>query len=415
RGPDLLARTDNARRAIADRYVRRGDILDRENIPLVGTEGAIGDYSRVYNFPKLGSLVGYSHAVYGQSGLEASLDPYLRGLRGPSELQMWWNHLLYGQPPPGVDIRLSLDMEMQQRADELLGDHVGALVLLNAGNGELLALASRPTYDPTHLEEIWPELVNDTNTPLINRALQGQYQPGTALGPFLLAALTAEAGMSQVPEIELSGNLEAGLDCATPPADTSWAEVITAGCTLPQITLSQQLGDDALLKLYDDLGLFTVPNVDQTSQQISAPPIIRSPVEVIRGQSEFLVSPLQMALAAATLSTGGSQPATQLVSAVNLPETGWTVFPPAGEAKQVFSQLNADGIAVLLADDNLPIWQIVARTPNEADQVITWYLAGTLPTWTGAPFSLVIILEEDDPEEALAIGQAMMESALQVE
>jgi hypothetical protein len=136
---------------------------------------------------------------------------------------------------------------------------------------------------------------------------------------------------------------------------------------------------------------------------------------VINGQSEFWVSPLQMALAAATLSAGGSQPATQLASAVNLPGTGWTVLPPAGETKQVFSQPNADGIAVLLADDKLPIWQIVARTPNEADQVITWYLAGTLPTWKGAPFSLVIILEEDDPEEALAIGQAMMEAALQVE
>jgi hypothetical protein len=121
-----------------------------------------------------------------------------------------------------------------------------------------------------------------------------------------------------------------------------------------------------------------------------------------------------MALAAATLSTGGSQPAIKLASAVNLPETGWMAFPPAGEAKQVFSQPNADSIAVLLADDNLPIWQIVARTPNEADQVITWYLAGTLPTWTGAPFSLAIILEKDEPQEALAIGQAMMEAALQI-
>jgi cell division protein FtsI/penicillin-binding protein 2 len=328
---------------------------------------------------------------------------------------VWWNHLLYGQPPPGVDVRLSLDLDMQQKADELLGDHAGALVVVNAGNGEILALASHPTYDPTRLEEIWSDLVNDTKTPLLNRALQGQYHPGTALGPFLLAALTAEGGITQVPEIELSGNLEAGLDCATPPADTSWAEVVAAGCTLPQITLSQELGDDALLKLFDDLGLFTAPNVDQNYQQSSAPPIIRFPEEVISGQSEFWVSPLQMALAAATLSTGGSQPWPQLVSAVKIPETGWTIFPPTGEVKQVFSQPNADRIAVLLADDNSPFWQIVARTPNEADQVITWYLAGTLPTWKSAPLSLVIILEEDNPEEALAIGQAMMEAALKVE
>jgi hypothetical protein len=72
RGPDLLERTDNARRAIADRYVRRGDILDRENIPLVSTQGAIGDYARVYHYPVLGSLVGYSHAVYNLVSKQAS-------------------------------------------------------------------------------------------------------------------------------------------------------------------------------------------------------------------------------------------------------------------------------------------------------------------------------------------------------
>lgn len=221
--------------------------------------------------------------------------------------------------------------------------------------------------------------------------------------------------MSQVPKIEVSGNLEAGLNCAIPPVDTSWAEVIAAGCTLPQFTLGQELGEDAILKLFDDLGLFVLPNEDQTNQQSPASPIIRSPEEVISGQSEFWVSPLQMALAAATLSSGGSRPASQLASAVKSPETGWTVFPPAGEAEQVFSQPNADSIAVLLADDKLPIWQIVARTPNQHDQVITWYLAGTLPTWTGTPFSLVIILEEDNPQEVKAIGQAMMEVALQVE
>jgi hypothetical protein len=47
--------------------------------------------------------------------------------------------------------------------------------------------------------------------------------------------------------------------------------------------------------------------------------------------------------------------------------------------------------------------------------MVTWYLAGTLPSWTGAPISLVILLEEDNPEAALAIGQTMMEAALQIE
>jgi cell division protein FtsW (lipid II flippase) len=415
RGPALLERTDNARRAIAERYVRRGQILDRDNTPLVTTTGTTGDFSRNYKFPELGSLVGYSNAIYGQSGLEASLDPYLRGLAGHSDLLVWWNHLLYGQPPPGVDVRLSLDMDLQQEADEMLGDQTGALVLLNAGNGEVLALASHPTFDANQLEEIWPELVNDANTPLLNRVIQGQYQPGTALGSFLLVALTAEGGMSQVPETDFSGILESELDCAITPEGLGWGEVIAAGCELPQIILSEELGDDAVLKLYEDLGMFSVPDVGRIEQRIVTSPIIQSPLDVVRGQSEFRVSPMQMVLAAATLSAGGTQPAPQLASALNLPETGWTVFPPSGESNLVFSKPNADNITDILADNSLPIWQTVATTNNEPDQVITWYLAGTLPAWTGAPFSLVIILEEDAPDKAIAIGQAMMEAALQVE
>ena len=151
RGPGLLERTDNARRAIAERYVRRGEILDRDNTLLAFSTGSSGDISRIYNFPELGSLVGYSHTVYGQSGLEASLDPYLRGLRGNSDLLVWWNHLLYGQPPPGLDVRLSLDMDLQHKADEMLMEQAGALVLMNAGNGEILALASHPTFETNQL------------------------------------------------------------------------------------------------------------------------------------------------------------------------------------------------------------------------------------------------------------------------
>ena len=415
RGPALLERTDNARRAISDRYVRRGDILDRDNIPLVTTQGAPGDYSRIYSFPELGTLVGYSHAVYGQSGLEARLDPYLRGLLGNPDFDIWWNHLLYGQPPPGVDVRLSLDVGLQQAADELLGDHIGALILLNAGNGEILALASHPTYDPSQLEEIWPDLIDNENKPLLNRVLQGQYQPGTALGPFLLAELTAQGGLSQLPEIVESEMGGQELRCAIQPASNTWAEVVAAGCTSPQITMSRHLGIETILKLYDDLGLFSVPNLDKTSQETKDVPIIRSPEDIILGQTEFRVSPLQMALAATTISAKGVRPNPVLAAAIDLPEQGWTVFPPSGESKQVFSQQNVEGIANSLTDDHLPIWQSISRTPNGPGQMITWYLAGTLPSWTGAPFSLVVLLEEDDPEAALAIGQTMMKAALKIE
>lgn len=415
RGPGLLARTDNARRGIAERFVRRGEIFDRNNIPLVTTTGSTGEFTRLYNFPNLGSIIGYSHPVYGQSGLEASLDPFLRGLEGNSELDVWWNHLLYGRPPPGVDIRLSLDMNLQQVADDALGDRTGALVLLNAENGEILSLASHPTFDPNQLEENWSELVNDDETPLLNRAIQGRYPPGAAIDSFLLAALMTEGGTAQLPITDISEDLLADSQCAIPPGDTSWAKAIAAGCEFPQLILSERLGEDGIQTLYEELGFFTDPGIGLVESENTNSSEIQSSLDILNNQSNLQVSPLQMALAAATLSSGGSRPMPILASAVNQPDTGWTVFSPLGQSSLVFSKPSADSVAELLADSSLPIWQTIATTMNENDQVITWYLGGTLPGWTGAPFSLVIILEEDSPEAALAIGRAMMEAALQVE
>jgi hypothetical protein len=416
RGPELLGRTDNARRGIGERFVRRGEIFDRDNTPIVTTTGNAGEYLRHYNFPNLGSTVGYSHTIYGQSGLEASLDSYLRGLEGNAALDIWWHHLLYGRPPPGLDVRLSLDMDLQQVADELLGEQAGALILLNAENGEILSLASHPTYDPNQLEENWLELVNDDKTPLLNRAIQGQYPPGAAIGPFLLAALTAEGGgIQQLPETDLSENLAAGSACSVAPRGAGWAEVISAGCELPQVILIEELGDEGVQNLFRNLGFFTDPGISPLEQEDIIPPSTLSPQEIIRGQSEFRLTPLQMALAAATISSGGSRPVPVLATALNRLDTGWTIFLPSDEPHRVYSKPNSDRIAGLMSHNSLPIWQSVATTLNEPEQIITWYMSGTLPTWTGAPISMVVILEKNSPQEALAIGQAMMEAALQVE
>lgn len=415
RGPALLQRTDNARRAIADRYVARGKILDRNNRTLVTTEGTSGNYTRLYNFPELGSLIGYSHPIYGQSGLEASLDPYLRGLEGNSALSIWYNHILFGQPPPGVDIRLSLDFDLQQKAENLIDDQTGGLVLLNADNGEVLALTSRPTYDANNLEENWSHLISDADTPLVNRVLQGQYQPGSTIGPFLVAALIADG---RLPPLDDDFDPEQGgqdLNCALPPAGTAWGNIIAAGCINPQIALSLQMDTEDSLALVEKLGLFSVPLLDIKGDEESGRYVIFSLGEVISGESDFRVSPLQMAATAAVFSSGGRRPIPQIATGMNHPEDGWRLLSPRGESRQIFSQPAMESIANSMAVDQLPIWEVVSLSSNDLDETVTWYMAGTLPSWSGAPLSLVIVLEEDDSLGAIEMGRAMMEAALKME
>ena len=414
RGPDLLERTDNARRAIADRYVRRGEIRDRENDVIVGTSGSTGELERVHKFPDLGSLVGYSHPAYGQSGLEASLDPYLRGLEGHSSLLVWWHHLLYGQPPPGLDVRLNLDMELQGKANQLMSGSKGALVLMNGDSGEILSMDSQPTFDPAELDEIWSDLVSDANTPLLNRVIQGRYQTGTILGPFLLAKLSAEEGF-QLTEFELTLMSDPETDCADVTAESNWSDAISSGCSRPVVKLGTELGVERFSNLLEELGFFTSISLDPGESGAYTPSAIRSPEEVLLGQSDFKVSPLQVARAAAVLSAGGAAPEPQLAAAVNLPDSGWMVFPTTGDPQQIIPEINADAVAELLADETLPIWQVVSSTSNSEGQSISWYLAGTLPGWSGAPLVLVIALEDSDPQQAMQIGREMMEAALQVE
>ncbi len=132
RAPALVNRTDNPRRAIADRFVPRGDILARDLQPVTVTTGDAGEHGRQYLYPPLSPVLGYTDPIYGQSGLEASMDAYLRGVQGYPAFTIWWSHLLYGQPPTGLDVRLTLEMDLQRLADQALGDHPGALVLLDA-------------------------------------------------------------------------------------------------------------------------------------------------------------------------------------------------------------------------------------------------------------------------------------------
>ncbi|MGE5124258.1 MAG: FtsW/RodA/SpoVE family cell cycle protein, partial [Acidobacteriaceae bacterium] len=222
RGPMLLTRTDNPRRAINDRYVRRGSILDDHDQPLAESTGQPGNILRQYPYPSLGPLIGYTDPIYGQAGLEAALDPYLRGLQGYPTLSSWWEHLLYGSPPPGLDVRLSLARDLQAQADALLAGKPGAIVLMNARTGEIKVMASSPAFDANNLDVTWESLINDPGAPLYNRATMGLYPPGALLGAFLLPG--SQQSLASTTLLADPG------DCTIIPSGSSLGAAIRAGC-----------------------------------------------------------------------------------------------------------------------------------------------------------------------------------------
>ncbi|RME91449.1 MAG: hypothetical protein D6770_00380 [Anaerolineae bacterium] len=398
RGPDLLTRTDNPRRAIADRYVPRGALLDRHDTPINVTRGEVGDYTRLYLYPDLAPITGYTHPIYGQAGLEATLDPYLRGLRGNPSTLIWWDHLLYGQPPPGLDVRLSLDLDLQHLADQALTGHAGALILLNAANGEILVMASHPSFDPNALDEEGERLLTDPTSPLLNRAAQGRYPVDAALSPFLLAAADERA----LPDVPAGLPAPCAVQVARP---LTWGSLVAAGCPFALETLGDSLPPETVTTLLERLGFLAAPDL----RLPVAPPLV--PQDVIGALSDLQVSPLQMALAAASLSAEGVRPAPRLALAVDTPRQGWVILPPLGEPMGVFSASRAGAVVQSMSPMERPFWQSVVVSERD-EGPLTWYLAGTLPTWKGTPLALVLVLEEDDTVLAQQIAHTVLQPLL---
>ena len=412
RGPVLLERTDNPRRGIADSYVQRGAILDRRNNQLAVSSGAPGTFTRETIYPPLGPTIGYTHPVYGQSGLEASLDPYLRGMRGNPGLTIWWNHLIYGQSPPGLDVRLSIDQELQATADRLLAEHKGALILLNAQSGEILAISSSPTFDPNQLDKTWSDLIKDPDTPLFNRATLGRYPAGTALGPFLLAASIEQGNLPSPATAQTYKFDDISLECASESTDLSWSALISNGCPYSQLKLGNFLGPQKVLEIYNQLGLYTPPSIRMPTDSSSAPIEFRDKERAYLGVEQVKVNPLQMALAAATLSNRGFRPAPRLVTSVNTPAAGWVTLPAESEPEKIFAINTAADAALELQAVNSPTWQTIAIVPNSPGDYVTWYISGTLPNWGGTPLTLVVLLETDDPVAAESIGKELLKTII---
>ena len=405
---DLQTRADNPRPAINDRFAMRGSLLDRHNALLAVTEGESGSLTRRLLLPDLGTTIGYNHPLYGQSGLEASLDDYLRGIDGTPSSLVWASQLLTGQPPTGLNVRLSLDGEIQKTADRLLTEKKGALILINSFTGEILALSSHPGFDPNTLDEHWADLNKDPSAPFVNRVTQGVYPPGTALGPFLLANRLAKGALPDLPtELSVGSSM-----CATNPAPTiSWGSVIRSGCPAAMLTLSEQITAVQVLDLYEKLHFTVQPDIPLPVSPASPLPTGLTLAGNPLNPQDWLVTPLQMALAAATLSSGGILPAPRLANAVDTPTQGWVILP-AGASTSALGSSGTVQAARQLARSDSPVWEAFGIGSSDKTTV-TWYLAGTLPDWQGTPLALVVVLEENNPEAIGDIGFTVLQAALQ--
>lgn len=326
RGPSLTKRLDNPRRLAQELHIQRGRILSSNGATLAQTDMTADGAVRHYAYPGLAPLVGYWSATRGVSGLEAAYNDQLRGMSGHDSWSATVEDLLH-KPHQGHDLITTLDMDLQQAADEALGNRRGAIVILDPNTGDLLASVSHPYYDPNHLTDEWEQIRDNPDHPLLNRTVQGLYPPGSVLKTVTLATALADnvthssevftdsTGLFIVEGFPIHDHNHPGISTFDLPHAFGYS------CNVVFAQLGLRLGAERFKQGAQDFGFgqtLPVPVESAASSVGRDVALFEQPglATAAFGQGEVLVTPMQMALVAAAIANGGLVPRVRVVREV---------------------------------------------------------------------------------------------------
>lgn len=421
RGNTLTSRNDNPRNFIAETRIRRGRILDRRGAVLAETRGEPGGYLRLYPLPEAVPVVGYASLRYGVAGVEEAENAVLRGEAGRSPLGENWQTGVLGAPQLGRDVQLTLDAEVQRGAAAALGGNAGAVVVLDALTGDVLAMVSAPAFDPNTLDADWETLVADRRAPLLNRASLGSYQPGGALQAILFAA-ALDRGLA-APDQTFGGGGQpiawrgAVLGCPAPKdAELTLAAAFALACPSPFAELGMPMSTADLAQVLADFGLFDAPEFPLPTAASPFTAIPENPAAhrlAAAGLGDLRVSPLQMALVAAAFANHGMIPTLQLIAATQDAGGRWTPQPIRGHPISAIGASSAEAVAALFSstEGNGRLYvghASLALTGPQAEQ-IAWYLG--FASAAAPKFAIAVLVENGTTTRATEIGTAALAAA----
>lgn len=311
-----LAHEDRNPRLLARFYdPDRGRILDRDGNVVVES---LADGRRYLHDASYAHIAGYLDPRYGSQGVELAYDSVLAGQRTGGWLDAIRQELLR-EEPAGADLRLTIDPAAQRAAAAALGSRRGAVVAIEPRSGEILAMVSVPTFDPGALGSTGETLLADLAAPLLNRATQGLYPPGSTFKT-VTAAAALEAGII-TPEtiVECPGEIIIDgfpISCRNTPQGVgtySFSAAFTYSVNAVFARLGVELGWDRLERAARALGFEATPAfpLDAAVSHLTRPGTERGTVLLAStafGQGELLATPLQMALIAAAVASGGEVP-----------------------------------------------------------------------------------------------------------
>lgn len=388
--------------------------------------------------------------LIGKSGIERVYDRTLRGHDGRVRMEVDARGQplrVLGRDPsrPGKSLILTIDLDIQRAAEAALGDRTGAVVVLDPRNGEVLALASHPTFDPNVFAvgvspRAWNRLTTDPGLPLLNRAVDAAYEPGsvfkvvTATAALTTGTATRETRVNCTGVFRLGGWVFHDLKAYGP---LDFITGVAKSCNVFFWTIGLRTGGDAMAKMARALGLGRRTGIDLSSESPGLIPDTAWKQRTKReawypgdsanmaiGQGWVNTTPVQIARMIATVGNGGTVVRPHLVRQIMVPApgapervtaapAGRVQFPP-GVLATMHEALEAvvlRGTGRAVAIDGLSIAGKTGSAENPRGEPHAWFTAYAP---AGAPRVALAVLVEHGRRGGLVaapIAKAVLQAA----
>ena len=335
----LNERPDNRRTLLATYARERGQILVG-GAPIAKSVPSKDELKWLRTYPKkdlYAHVTGYYSFTYGAGGgIEGAEDSLLSGASDKLFYRRV-SDILTGKEQTGASLELTLDAKAQAAADKALGKQRGAVVALNPKTGEVLALVSHPSYDPSVLSShdtakvvaAWKQLNGDPDRPMVDRAIAGNlYPPGSTFKVVTTAAALESGKFTEESQIPGPATLDLPQTTVNLPNDdrrpcgpnnkTSLTHALEISCNTAYGWLGMQVGADAFRAQAAKFGIGDRLSIPMSVTPSSVPAQLNEPqlAQSAIGQYDVRVTPLQMAMVAAAIANKGIVMKPYLVSKV---------------------------------------------------------------------------------------------------
>jgi penicillin-binding protein A len=367
---NLRENPENRRLLLEEAQIERGTItssdgeLIAESVPVGSGEQQF--FERRYPTGNLfGHPVGYYFLDRGRSGIELEHDAELAGRKAEFLTIL---EELEGQAQEGSDITLTINAEAQRIAYESLAGQIGAVVAIEPDTGAVRVMASNPPFDPAGVqdEKTFKALNRAEDSPLLNRATQSGYEPGSTM-----KVVTATAALDSgefTPDTTLNG--DSGVEISGVPLANSGGEdfgtidmttALTNSVNTYWAQVGEQLGNDTMFEYMDRFGFNEDPPIDYPPSELNPSGVYDGgklldaddSIDVGRmaiGQERLLVTPLQMAMVAAAVANGGKLIEPNFLQSVTDPDGRTTDELDADVASTVMSEETAATLTEMMTN-----------------------------------------------------------------